>query len=109
MINYLNVSMSWEEASGWTTYIVSLTDGFDVVDDFKAQCGIKTAGRLIQEKNLGIRDKSACNTKTFLLSTTEPFLDRCADNGVCLSDHTKAAQQIINSSQTLLSRNGSVV
>lgn len=81
MISTSRVDNGYQRISA---YVVLLSNLLDVIDDLKAESRVETTGGFIEEEDLRISNKSTGNSKTFLLTTTESFLDRCTNNGMCL-------------------------
>ena len=82
-------------------YLISFSDGFDVRDNLKTSCRIKTTGRFVQKENFGCSDQSTCSTNSSLLSTTDAFANGSSNDRVSLSNQAKSSDQSINSSLTL--------
>lgn len=69
-------------------------------DNLEASSRIKSAGRLIQEENLGSSDELTCNTNSPFLSTADSLPDRSANDAVRLPSQTEGFDKSINSSHS---------
>lgn len=80
---------------------MSSTNLLDITAYLEAEGRVQAACWLVEKEYLGICDQTACDAEPLLLATTEPFLDGCANDGVCLRLQTKASYQIIHALECL--------
>lgn len=79
------------------THLVLFGNGFNVIHHLKAQRRIQPTGRLVEKQNPWIRHEPTCDAQPLFLSSTEPLLDGCSNNGVDLPLKTEARNQVVDS------------
>ena len=77
------------------TCLVAPGNSLQIVDNLPARGRVESAGRLVEEKDLGARDELTGNTRPSLLATADAFPQGSADEQIRLPLQTKRIEQRI--------------